>query len=72
MSSTSKCCTASRVVQVVAGVLVVAGVATLTWKLLARQRDIVVDPLAEADRRIDMLEESLRHLQDNFSQAVGV
>ncbi len=69
MSTMSKCCTAT---QVVTGVLVAAGVAALVWVALSRRHAEEVDPLTEADRRIDALEDSLRRLHDSFGQAVGV
>jgi hypothetical protein len=60
------------VAHVVTGVLVVAGVAALAWALLSSRRDGVrVDPLTEADRRINALEDSLRHLHDTFGQAIN-
>ncbi|HEX2949660.1 MAG TPA: hypothetical protein VHV83_08845 [Armatimonadota bacterium] len=68
MCTTSKCCS---IAQVVTGVVVVAGVAAFTLAMLSRHAKRNLDPLVEADRRIDELEESLRHLQDSFCQAVG-
>jgi len=69
-SETSRSCTAAKAIT---GVIFAAGIAALVVVALTRhRRREVLDPLTEADRRIDALEESLRHLQDSFGQAVGV
>ena len=51
-------------VQIVTGTLVVAGLAAVVWTVLARRNDVLVDPQAEIDRRIQDLEGSMSRLQD--------
>jgi hypothetical protein len=69
MSTNSKCSSLSWA----AGALLVAGLAglaTLTWLMLARAAGSSEDPMSEVDRRIDSLEHSLQRLHDTFDQAV--
>jgi hypothetical protein len=68
-SGASKCCS---VTQIITGVAIAAGVATLVWAVFNRRRREELDPLSEADRRINALESSLRRLEDSFGQAIGV
>ena len=56
------------IAEIVAGTLLVAGLAAVWWMVARRGR--VVDPQVEIDRRIDDLEHSLSHLQDVFGHAV--
>lgn len=56
------------IAEIVAGTLLVAGLATVWWLVARRAR--TVDPQAEIDRRINDLEHSLSHLQDAFTQVV--
>ncbi len=70
MSTTSKCCANVSVSQIVVGALVAVSVAAVVWTFLRRRDGITIDPLAEADRRINELESSLHRLQDNVSRIV--
>ena len=72
MSTTSKCCTPASVAHAMTGSLTLLGLAVLVWLVFARRNPAQVDPLTEADRRIDALEDSLRRLQDTVTQRVGV
>lgn len=55
-----------------AGTVLAAGAAALVWMVLAHHAaHEEIDPLSEADRRIEALEDSLRHLQESFGQTVG-
>jgi HAMP domain-containing protein len=69
-STTSKCCSNTNVAVIVTGVFVVTGLAALAVAWCTRRRPLPIDPLEEADRRIDELENTLRRLQDTFGQVV--
>jgi len=58
------------VTQVLVGTVVAVGVAAAIWTILRRRGNNSIDPLTEADRRINELESSLHRLQDNFSRIV--
>lgn len=58
------------IAEIMAGTLLVAGVAAVWWVIAHRASAAVIDPQAEIDRRIGDLENSLAHLQDAFGQAV--
>lgn len=57
------------IAEIVAGTLLVAGLATVWW-MVSRRATRVVDPQVEIDRRIDDLENSLSRLQDVFGHAI--
>jgi hypothetical protein len=48
----------------------ITGLSALALALLSHRRRPPVDPLKEADRRIDELENSLRRLEDTFGQVI--
>ena len=53
----------------VTGALAIIGIAAIGWALVSRMRRENIDPLSEADRRINELEHSLHRLQDTYSRA---
>lgn len=67
MSTPSSCCNMTKAAGIMTGALVVAGIAAVAWFLLSRRLDLEIDPLAEADRRISELEESLQRLQHSVN-----
>ena len=71
-STTSKCCSTAKVAAIVTGAVLLTGLAALAMALFTHRHRLPVDPLAEADRRITKLEDSLRRLQDTFGQVVSV
>lgn len=71
MCTTSRCCTGTQVLQAVTGALVLASLAGLAWVILTHSTSPTVDPLTEADRRINELEDSLQRIQNSIGQAVG-
>lgn len=67
--SEKRCTTA---LSLVSAVLAIAGVIAIVWTLFGRRNGSrMVDPLAEADKRIDDLERSLNRLQDTFSHIIS-
>lgn len=69
MSSTSNCCPGVRVASVLTCVLTVVGIVAIGCALFSRMQRENVDPLSEADRRIDELEQSLHRLQETYGKA---
>ena len=70
VSTKSNACCGEHAPMVIAGVVVVAGVALVLWLLLSHQTTHV-DPQAEIDRRISDLEHSLSHLHDAIGHTTG-
>lgn len=69
-STPSKCGIVGQTICVVTGALAIAGVAALVWVAFSRRGARTFDPLLEADKRINELENSLQRLQDNFGHAI--
>jgi len=57
---------------VVFGAVLVAGIASLVVAWFSHSHRPPVDPLEEADRRIDELEHSLRRMQETFGEVISV
>ena len=72
MSTPSSCCNTSKTTGILTGALLIAGVAAVAWLLLSHRLELQIDPLAEADRRISELEESLQRLQHSVNHTGGI
>lgn len=63
--TTSKDTTVCKTVAIVTGIVLLAGVtAACTYAWISRRKQLVVDPLQEADRLISELENSFQRLHE--------
>lgn len=73
MSTTSNSVDTCKVAAIVTGIVLLAGVtAACTYAWFTHRKKLAIDPLEEADRRIDELENSLHRLHNTFTEAVGI
>ena len=71
MSTPSSCCNMNKIAGIMIGALLVASVSAVAWVLLSRRLELQIDPLSEADRQINELEESLQRLQHSVNH-IGI